>query len=443
MAQAVDLAYAARLPPKEAVSYFRSKGHNVTWNWYEQLTDAHARAFTVAKAVRLDVLNTIRDEVDRAVHDGITRQEFTRTLAPRLQKLGWWGKQIVVDTEGNAKETELGSPRRLATIYNVNMRTAYNSGRYAQMMNNVEDYPFWQYVAVMDGRTRPEHAALNGLVFRYDDPFWKTHYPPNGWNCRCRVRALSAERMKTLGLKVSYGASFVHTHDVDAGIDETTGEIFRTESTTYDNGRVKMTPDVGWSYNPGSAAFGTDQTLIRKVIETRDPQLREQVIQSLNNSRERQLAFSVWAKRTLASGRAGDAVQTLGFMSESVAAMVRARAGAEPARLLAISEKGLSDAVSAADPKLSDTDVQQLPALMAQPQAVLWDSSKNMLLYVTPADDAGQQIVIRTEPAVKKGSDLLDQVVSLSRASLSSLQSAVNAGSLEVIEGRLGLKEAP
>jgi SPP1 gp7 family putative phage head morphogenesis protein len=211
MAQAVDLAYAARLPPKEAVSYFRAKGHNVTWNWYEQLTDAHARAFTVAKAVRLDVLNTLRDEVDRAVHDGITRQEFTRTLAPRLQKLGWWGKQIVVDTEGNAKEIELGSPRRLATIYNVNMRTAYNSGRYAQMMNNVEDYPFWQYVAVMDGRTRPEHAALNGLVFRYDDPFWKTHYPPNGWNCRCRVRALSAERMKALGLKVSYGASFVHT----------------------------------------------------------------------------------------------------------------------------------------------------------------------------------------------------------------------------------------
>lgn len=82
MAQAVDLAYAARLPPKEAVAYFRAKGHNITWNWYEQLTDAHARAFTVAKAVRLDVLNTIRDEVDRAVHDGITRQEFTRTLAP-------------------------------------------------------------------------------------------------------------------------------------------------------------------------------------------------------------------------------------------------------------------------------------------------------------------------------------------------------------------------
>ena len=151
----------------------------------------------------------------------------------------------------------------------------------------------------------------------------------------------------------------------------------------------------------------------------------------------------MWAKRTLTSGRAGEAIQTLGFMSESVAAVVRARVGAEPARLLAISEKGLSDAVSAADPKLSDADVQQLPALMAQPQAVLWDSARNVLMYVTPADDAGQQIVIRTEPAVKNGGDLLDQVVSLSRASLSSLKSAVNAGSLEVIEGRLGLEVAP
>ncbi|MGG7387345.1 phage minor head protein, partial [Escherichia coli] len=96
-------------------------------------------------------------------------------------------------------------PRRLATIYNVNTRTAYGAGRYAQMMNTADLYPYWQYVAVMDGRTRPEHARLHNMVFRYDDIFWQTHYPPNGWNCRCRVRALSAARMKELGLQVSYG----------------------------------------------------------------------------------------------------------------------------------------------------------------------------------------------------------------------------------------------
>ncbi|MCX9038873.1 phage minor head protein [Citrobacter portucalensis] len=442
MAQAVDLAYAARLPPKEAVSYFRARGHNVTWNWYEQLTDAHARAFTVAKAVRLDVLNTLRDEVDRAVHDGITRQEFTRTLAPRLQKLGWWGKQIVVDTEGNAKEIELGSPRRLATIYNVNMRTAYNSGRYAQMMNNVEDYPFWQYVAVMDGRTRPEHAALNGMVFRYDDPFWKTHYPPNGWNCRCRVRALSAERMKAMGLKVSYGASFVHTHDVDAGIDETTGEIFRTESTTFDNGRVKMTPDVGWSYNPGSAAFGTDQTLIRKVIETRDPQLREQVIQSLNNSRERQLAFSVWAGRVITTRRAGNAVQTLGFMTESIANSVLQRTGNAPARLLVMSEKNLLHADSTKHQKtgvaLLPDDLKLLPTLIAAPQAVLWDKVHSNLIYLVSSQTGTAKVVVNAPYAIKRQVDLLDVLINAYRLTdVGDLKADIAGGKIEILEGSI------
>lgn len=434
MPQTVDLAYAARLPPKEAVAYFRAKGHNITWNWYEQLTDAHARAFTVAKAVRLDVLNTLRDEVDRAIHDGITRQEFTRTLAPRLQKMGWWGKQIVVDTQGNAKEIQLGSPRRLATIYNVNMRTAYNSGRYAQMMNNAEDYPFWQYVAVMDGRTRPEHAALNGLVFRYDDPFWKTHYPPNGWNCRCRVRALSAERMKALGLKVSYGASFVHTHEVDAGIDETTGEVFRTDSTTFDNGRVKMTPDVGWSYNPGSAAFGTDQALIRKVIETPDAQLREQVIQSLNNSRERQLAFSVRVRHLLDSRNPGEMVQTLGFMTENIASAVRARTGSDPARLLAISESDLIQAADARAP-LTVEELQQLPAVIASPDAVLWDKRSRYLLYVTNTHDGKAKMTVSAVQHEKNTPT--DAMVNVSRVSVTGLLSDIQAGLLEVIEGAL------
>ena len=439
MPQTVDLAYAARLPPKEAVAYFRAKGHNVTWNWYEQLTEAHARAFTVAKAARLDVLNTIRDEVDRAIHDGITQREFTRTLAPRLQKLGWWGKQIVVDGDGNAKEIQLGSPRRLATIYNVNTRTAYNAGRYAQMMNTAEEFPFWQYVAIMDSRTRPEHAKLHLMVFRYDDPFWKTHYPPNGWSCRCRVRALSAARMKALGLKVSYGASFIHTHEVDAGMDETTGELFRTTSTTFDNGRVKMTPDVGWSYNPGSAAVGTDAALIRKVVETRDAQLREQVVQSLNNSRERQLSFSLWASRLMDTRRAGHGVQTLGFMTETIASAVRQRTGKEPSRLLVVSEKSLMHADSAKHHKtgvaLQPEDLQLLPTLMAAPQAVLWDKRHNNLLYIVTSSDGTAKVAVNAAQSVKRVPDTLDVLINAYRVEVQSLKTDIAGGWLEVLEG--------
>ncbi|HHV6210724.1 TPA: phage minor head protein, partial [Salmonella enterica] len=342
----IDLGYAATLAPKEAIAYFRAKGQHIGWNWYETAADVHARSFTVAKAARVDVLTTIQGEVERAIEQGLSQQEFIDTLAPRLKKLGWWGKQVVVDSAGNAEEVQLGSPRRLALIYNVNTRVAYNVGRYAQLMNSTDTHPFWQYVAVMDSRTRSSHAALNGLVFRYDDPFWKTHYPPNGWNCRCRVRALSQERMNALGLQATQGDKYLTTKKVQAAVDKATGEMIDMDVTTFADGARVMTPDVGWSYNPGSAAFGLDQSLIRKLIEVKSPQLREMVVQEMNNSPERQLAFRIWAKNIMETRRGGNDIRTLGFMSESVADAVEQRTGEPPARLLAMSGKNVLHADS-------------------------------------------------------------------------------------------------
>ena len=43
MAQGIDLGYAATLPSKEAVAYFRAKGAHISWNWFETDADVHAR----------------------------------------------------------------------------------------------------------------------------------------------------------------------------------------------------------------------------------------------------------------------------------------------------------------------------------------------------------------------------------------------------------------
>lgn len=62
-------------------------------------------------------------------------------------------------------------------------------------------FPWLMYVAVMDPTTRPSHAALNGLIWRKDDPVWKVICPPICLGCRCRTRALTDGQLRRERLK--------------------------------------------------------------------------------------------------------------------------------------------------------------------------------------------------------------------------------------------------
>ena len=86
--------------------------------------------------------------------------------------------------------------------YNVNWlkteyRTAFNNAAAArQWMSFDEDrelFPYLRYDTAGDERVRKEHTELDGLVAHIDHPIWNTHFPPNGWNCRCDVTAHEAE----------------------------------------------------------------------------------------------------------------------------------------------------------------------------------------------------------------------------------------------------------
>ena len=259
MVEPVDLGYALKLTPRRAVRYFESKGFDTSgWNWWDTWQDAHAKSFTVAKAARLDVLGSIREEMTRALKQGVTQAEFAREIEPRLKKLGWWGRQVVVDADGGAEVVRLGSPHRLRTIYRTNMRTAYAHGHYRQDVANVESRPYWMYVAVRDAHTRPAHAALDRRVFRWDDPFWDTHYPPNGFNCRCRVVALTGEEVKDMGLTVAHSRNNLRAVQQEVGTDKRSGEVITRPATSYsftgkDGKPHVLTPDPGWNYNPGKA----------------------------------------------------------------------------------------------------------------------------------------------------------------------------------------------
>lgn len=246
----IELKGLFKLAPAKAIRYFKSKSNTHTWDWYELWQGAHKKSFTVAKVMREDVLKDIRSALDKSLSEGKTFHEFQKELKPILQKKGWWGEQIVVDSQGVAEKVQLGSLYRLKTIYSVNMQVAYQTGRYTTQMENVDNRPYWQYVAVMDSSTRPEHAQLNGLVYRYDDPFWKAFYPPNGWRCRCRVNTLSNYALQKHNIPVSNsnGCLSEEQHLVSKKLGEYKPVTVYTDPLTG----KKIAPDVGWSHNPAS-----------------------------------------------------------------------------------------------------------------------------------------------------------------------------------------------
>ncbi len=51
----------------------------------------------------------------------------------------------------------------------------------------LEMYPYFKYHSKDDAYSHPGHPELNGLVLPKKHDFWRTHYPPWDFNCRCFV----------------------------------------------------------------------------------------------------------------------------------------------------------------------------------------------------------------------------------------------------------------
>lgn len=185
------------LPPEEAIAFFRAKGLAESFAWQDLWQEEHAKAFTVAKAMERNVLETIREAVDRAIVDGITFETFREELTPRLQDMGWWGRKPMTDpADGETREVQLGSPRRLRTIFNMNLRQAHAAGRWVRAEQDEAFMPLLRYVATGgsagDGRTRIQHRAWHGTILPIRDVWWQTHYAPCDWECRCTTQQLNA-----------------------------------------------------------------------------------------------------------------------------------------------------------------------------------------------------------------------------------------------------------
>lgn len=170
------------LPNKEAIRFLENKGLKESFSYKDTWQKEHAFAFTVAKATELDVLHDIRSAVENSIKNGQLYKDFQKELKPLLQKKGWWGKKNMVDPKtGEIIKAQLGSPRRLKTIYNTNLTTARHAAKWERAERTKDALPYLLYTLGSSENHREEHERFKGLILPIDDPFWNKHYPINGW----------------------------------------------------------------------------------------------------------------------------------------------------------------------------------------------------------------------------------------------------------------------
>ncbi|SZD73691.1 phage head morphogenesis protein, SPP1 gp7 family [Candidatus Ornithobacterium hominis] len=75
----------------------------------------------------------------------------------------------------------------LKTEYHQTVATANMAGKWQDIQRTKDLYPNLKYVTVGDERVRAQHREWDGIVLSIEHPWWKTHYPPNDWGCRCDV----------------------------------------------------------------------------------------------------------------------------------------------------------------------------------------------------------------------------------------------------------------
>ena len=377
--QTIDVANLFGREPEQVVEYLRQKGYTFSWRWQDTLQEAHARAFTVAKALRLDILQDIRGSLDRAIREGRTFEQFQRELTPTLQTKGWWGKVMVGDGAGGAEVVQLGSPRRLRTIYEVNLQTGYQAGRYKSQWEDRENRPYWMYVAILDSRTRPLHRALNGKVFRADDPFWHYFYPPNGWRCRCRVRALSEAEVKSLGLTAESSEGNLNFKDVllDAKTGETI-EVAEYKGIDEAGKPFTVSPDAAWNYNPGKAAWQPD-------LDRYDHQVAVKYLEGGLTGPDYQLFFE---QRSVGNF-------PVAVLDEQFQATIGAKR-----QTVYLSDQTLAKNL-AAHPELGIADYQQLPQLIARAQLIVQDGDQSLVFV-----KRGDQVYHAAIKATRSGESL-------------------------------------
>jgi uncharacterized protein with gpF-like domain len=219
------------LPFAEQIAFFRKKLNVPTHRWTDLWKAQHAKGFMIAGAMRAEILDDFRQAVDKAIAGGSTLADFRKEFDRIVVRHGWSYKG--------------GRNWRTRVIYDTNVRTAYAAGRW-QQLQDPDVQKFYGYLVYRHGDSRvprPMHLAWDGTTLPAGDPWWDTHFAPNGWGCKCKIFAATRQEYDAAGSK---GMA------PESPIDPKTGE--------------PVGIDKGFGYNVGKAYMEQDTTILKTVL---------------------------------------------------------------------------------------------------------------------------------------------------------------------------------
>lgn len=307
--------------PAEVTSYFDGKTSTPAFSWADVWAEEHAYKFTVAKAVELDVLNAFRSTISTAISEGQGFESWKPQIEKELTRLGWWGPRMVSDPTGAQPDrmVNFASDRRLKTTFWSNMNSARAAGQWERAQRSKRVLPYVLYVRTTSGDPRVEHLQWVGLILPIDDPFWRSHWPPNGWQCKCQVRMISArERDRLLGTERVIGQDLagndIKIRYTDQAPDLGPDIQYRNRRT----GEISMVPpgiDPGWQTNPGLARASTLIQNLETKLAVAAPQDATRVLTDLWADPYLQLAPRLAEKVWLPAGHRPALATELGAAS--------------------------------------------------------------------------------------------------------------------------------
>lgn len=140
---------------------------------------ATRHAFALARSTEQNLTEWVQDYINRSLREGRSVPDAAEAIAAAGDFTNAYAE----------------------TVYRTNVATAYSAGRFAQANDPdvAQVIGAFELETAGDADVRDNHAAAGGLLAAQNDPVWNVFAPPLGYRCRCNLRLVTVDELRSTG----------------------------------------------------------------------------------------------------------------------------------------------------------------------------------------------------------------------------------------------------